>query len=430
MSMTSSPGNQSGGMGGKSMGGPDTTGPGGYGNNYDGNPNQGGMPTQFSSAGPGMGIGMTPGLGNMYGGGGNPGKGIGMDYRNLGGNPNTVMGGPELNTVMGGPDPLPSTGMGGGKGMGGFGGGVQASPEQRQQLIDQTKMGPGQISGIGGIGGMLPGIIGGQMPPGGAQLVGGAYGRPILGGGIDYNPDRIEVPRVGNVDFNNIKIPSNQLNQIQTGLGNPQPITNQPGGQLVGGQQPQDIYNQYSNAVFGGGDSIYKPNFEPETSLGVDPMGEFNRKMMEGLKQDPGMQEYLKKDPKSFIGNTTVGPNGNTLTWTGNGWSATPPQGGGQLVGGPAGKPITNPYAMTPEEMRGQLGRFGTGGNNPFFGGAFQYGYNPPQPITNQPGGPRNNRFAPPNAPGVRRAPAAAVSGTNPSSPARVAKPITRTRSR
>ena len=39
---------------------------------------------------------------------------------------------------------------------------------------------------------------------------------------LDYNPDRIEVPRFANVDFNNVKVPSTQLNQIQAGLGNPQ----------------------------------------------------------------------------------------------------------------------------------------------------------------------------------------------------------------
>jgi len=32
-------------------------------------------------------------------------------------------------------------------------------------------------------------------------------------------------------------------------------------GNLVGGQAPQDTYNQYADALFGGGDSIYKPTF-------------------------------------------------------------------------------------------------------------------------------------------------------------------------
>jgi hypothetical protein len=181
MGMTSMPGNQSGGMGGKSMGGPNTSAPGGGGNDYNGNPNYGGMPTQFSAAGPGMGVG--------------------MDYRNLGGNPG----------VMGGPDPLPSTGMGGGKSGGPVGGFMDA------------------------IGGKLLGRDGFM-----GQLVGGAYGRPIFGGStqpIDNEPLAQTAP-----DFNTYDIgpgptgPSG--NPSESYMPPPVPYTPAP---IFGGGQQQPI---------------------------------------------------------------------------------------------------------------------------------------------------------------------------------------------
>jgi len=315
--MSTYPGNQSGGMGGKSMGGPNTAGPGGYGNNYDGNPNQGGMPTQFAAGGPGMGVG----------------KGIGMDYRNLGGNPG--MGSPQpgdRDYAFSGP---------------GYYGPMPESGNLQPPGLPSTGMPGGKSGGpIGGLVNQIPGMAGGMLN----NLFPGINQTPGFNQGINQAPG-----------------------QMFPGLG--------------GGGQPQ-------------------PDF--------------------GLP--PGMEEMPMIDPSQL-------------------------RGGGQLVGGAYGKPIFG-GGMTPEQRDTQF-LVGAGpGVDPILGGGsiqnmmdpIQSGFVPgfggdigmPSPA---------NRFAPPNAPGVRtarqpqpvpapaRVPAARVSNTNVQTPARVAprsapKPITRTRSR
>jgi len=162
------------------------------------------------------------------------------------------------------------------------------------------------------------------------------------------------------------------------------------------GQTPQGPYTPRPDLGPGVGFGVNSPQPAPYLA---DPMREFNRKMMEGLKQDPGMQEYLKKDPISFIGNTIVGPNGNTLTWTGNGWSETPPQG-----------------PFTPRPDLGPGVGFGPGLPKPT---------TPPPPTRTQP----NPFIGKPMAP-IQTRPGA-VSITNRANPRTVTpQPITRTRTR
>jgi len=157
----------------------------------------------------------------------------------------------------------------------------------------------------------------------------------------------------------------------------------------------------------------FSPATPPEPVSG--PVKPDDQKMQPpGYQIDPGMGGgggggFLKDLPGVAVGGPAIrlpdeafGPDGKlNPDYFGNQFGSL--FGGGQMVGGPAGKPITNPYAMTPEEMRGQTNMPGTGGNYQFFG---QPGGTPPvdinqlvntngrgnssplpQPITNQPGG-------------------------------------------
>jgi len=228
MGMSTSLGGSS--AGGKSMGGPNTSGPGGYGNDYNGNPNQGGMPTQFAVGGPGMGVG--------------------MDYRNLGGNPDMGGGqlpngltpsGPQTEAFIGQPTPgLPSTGMGGGKGIGGV------------------------------IGGMLPRLIAGADPRG-AELVGGAYGRPIFGSGTQPQP------------------------------GTPPEATT---AELT----PQDTYNQYANNVFGTPNASYTPAQQQAITAQTNFFGGGQQQpMTQGTGQLPPGFGNLSPIDRSQIGGAQIG---------------------------------------------------------------------------------------------------------------------------
>ena len=173
--------------------------------------------------------------------------------------------------------------------------------------------------------------------PGQGQLVGGPAGKPIFG---TWGSPEVNNP--GSVGESALNAP-------------PTP------GQ---GQTPQDRYNQYTKNIFGGGDSIYQPNFTPQ----------------------------------------------------------------GQLVGGPAGKPIfgqgpdfiwSGPANRLPEEAFGPDGKLSPdflNARNPF--GPAQPAPQP-QPV---------NRFAPPNAPGVRTQPR--VSAVNQANPRNISNRYTRTRAR
>jgi hypothetical protein len=182
-----------------------------------------------------------------------------------------------------------------------------------------------------------------------------------------------------------------------------------------------------------------------------------------------GGQQPAPFDPNDQANFTIEGPNGTLIdkrTGQVTGYATTAPTFGVDDTGpgptGPSGNP-SGPYMPPPVDMEARTIApppapvFGGGQQQPITAGTGQLppGFGSLSPIDrSQIGrgqigmtGAPANRFAPPNAPGVRtarqsqpppapaRVPAARVSNTNVQTPARVAprsapKPITRTRSR
>jgi hypothetical protein len=227
-------------------------------------------------------------------------------------------------------------------------------------MLPPGGMGGGKSGGP--VGGMLPGIIGGQMPGMGGQLVGGAYGRPILGGGT-------QPPAQNNGPY----FDDYYMQQTNGGVN------------LNGDVQSYiDRYKaQYPNAVF------EDPNMLAQTAPDFS-----NNDSMTMAITDPRQIAY-----ENNYGNGPTPPTPAPSPFQNQQQPIT--QGTGQLPPGFG--------ALSPID-RSQIGNAQIG---------------------------MTNRFAPPNAPGVRRAqplpaparvPAARVSNANVNTPARVAKPITRTR--
>lgn len=86
------------------------------------------------------------------------------------------------------------------------------------------------------------------------------------------------------------------MNAIQSNQPAPQPMPTSGMGGGKGGQTPQDTFNQYANNVFGGGNSIYQPNFMPQgPQIGFGPAPiEQNPMDIFGL---PGAQNYNRQSP-------------------------------------------------------------------------------------------------------------------------------------
>lgn len=174
---------------------------------------------------------------------GNPSVGIGFGPAPIEQNPMDILGGGLNFGGMGfgiqGNQPAPTNNFGGGLA------GAAMNAIQSNQPAPQ----PMPTSGMGGGKGMLPPSFG-QFQPGGTP--------PMF---IDGNGNPTNDHGGGRVNMN-----INPFNPAYTPPQGPQ-IGSQ------GGQTPQDLYNQRANILFGGGgNSIYQPNFMPQgPQIGFGP---------------------------------------------------------------------------------------------------------------------------------------------------------------